>query len=195
MPKTFKFLIWSGKKAVVLLALTVALSVAVVGTTLAYIIVKTNELNNTFTPGEVEISITGDDITNTGDTDVYVRAAVVVNWVSDSDQSILSTMPVAGTDYTVEFNTDEGWTKGSDGFWYYTSRPLEAANDGDTDNAPTLITSLTQTDAQKKDGYTLTVQVISSAIQATPAEAVIGAWTSVSGVNGDGSLNITTPTP
>lgn len=192
MSKTFKFLVWSGKKAVVFLALTVALSLAVVGTTIAYIIVKTNELNNTFTPPNVDISISGDDITNTGDTDVYVRAAVVVNWVSDSDQSILSTMPVAGTDYTVEFNTGAGWTKGSDGFWYYTSRPLEAANDGDTDNAPTLITSLTQTDAQKKDGYTLTVQVISSAIQATPAEAVIGAWTSVSGVNGDGSLNITT---
>ena len=191
MPKTFKFLIWSGKKAVVLLALTVALSVAVVGTTLAYIIVKTNELNNTFTPPNVDISISGDDITNTGDTDVYVRAAVVVTWV-DTNGVILSTTPVADTDYTVAFNTAGGWVQGSDTFWYYT-KVLKAANDSNDDVAPTLITSLTQTDAQKKDGYTLTVQVISSAIQATPTEAVIGAWTSVSGVNGDGSLTITTP--
>lgn len=191
MPKTFKFFIWSGKKAVAFLVLTVVLSVAIVGSTLAYIIVKTNELNNTFTPGEVEISITGDDITNTGDTDVYVRAAVVVTWV-DTNGVILSTTPVADTDYTVAFNTAEGWTKGSDGFWYYTG-VVKAANDGDDDVAPTLITSLTQTDDQKKDGYTLTVQVLSSAIQATPAEAVVGSWTSVEKVNDDKTLTITTP--
>ena len=190
MPKTFKFFIWSGKKAVAFLVLTVVLSVAIVGSTLAYIIVKTNELNNTFTPGEVDISITGDDITNTGDTDVYVRAAVVVTWVNTTDGSTLSTMPVADTNYTVAFNTAGGWTKGSDGFWYYTG-VVKAANDGDDDVAPTLITSLTQTDDQKKDGYTLTVQVLSSAIQATPAEAVVNSWTSVASVNNDKTLTIT----
>ena len=190
MPKTFKFFIWSGKKAVAFLVLTVVLSVAIVGSTLAYIFVKTNELNNTFTPGEVEISITGDDITNTGDTDVYVRAAVVVTWVNTTDGSTLSTTPVAGVDYDVEFNTADGWTKGSDGFWYYTG-VVKAANDGDDDVAPTLITSLTQTDSQKKDGYTLTVQVLSSAIQATPAEAVVNSWTSVEKVNDDKTLTIT----
>lgn len=191
MPKTFKFFIWSGKKAVAFLVLTVVLSVAIVGSTLAYIFVKTNELNNTFTPGEVDISISGSTITNVEDTDVYVRAAVVVTWVNTTDGSTLSTMPVADTDYTVAFNTADGWTKGSDGFWYYT-KVLKAANDSNNDDvAPTLITSLTQTDSQKKDGYTLTVQVLSSAIQATPAEAVVNSWTSVASVNNDKTLTIT----
>ena len=191
MSKTFQFFIWSGKKAVAYLVLTVVLSVAIVGTTLAYIIVKTNELNNTFTPGEVEITMTGSTITNIEDTDVYVRAAVVVNWV-DEDGAILSTMPVAGVDYTVEFNTAGGWVQGSDTFWYYTG-VVKAANDSNNDDvAPTLITTLTQTDAQKKDGYTLRVQVLSSAIQAEPADAVTGAWTSVTGVDASGKLTIET---
>ena len=175
MPKTFKFFIWSGKKAVAFLVLTVVLSVAIVGSTLAYIFVKTNELNNTFTPGEVEISISGSTITNVEDTDVYVRAAVVVTWVNTTDGSTLSTMPVAGVDYDVEFNTADGWVQGSDTFWYYTG-VVKAANDGDDDVAPTLITSLTQTDDQKKDGYTLTVQVLSSAIQAEPQSAITESW-------------------
>ena len=191
MSKTFQFFIWSGKKAVAFLVLTVALSVAIVGTTLAYILVKTNELNNTFTPGEVKIEIAGDDITNTGDTDVYVRAAVVINWV-DGDGVILSTMPVAGVDYDIVFNEDtaltSGWVQGSDTFWYYVDTPLEA---GKTANA--LINSITQ--KTTKDGYTLRVQVLSSAIQAEPAEAVFGAWTSVTGVDASGKLTIETTKP
>ena len=185
MPKTFKFFIWSGKKAVASLVLTIVLSIAIVGSTLAYIIVKTNELNNTFTPGEVDISIDGDDIKNVGDTDVYVRAAVIVNWVNTEDGTTLSTMPLAGTDYSAEFNTAGGWVQGSDGFWYYANAPLAV---GATAN--TLINSVTE--LKPLTGYKLTVQIISSAIQSTPADAVVNSWTSVTGVNADGTLSITT---
>ncbi len=196
MPKTFKFFIWSGKKAVAFLVLTVVLSVAIVGSTLAYIFVKTNELNNTFTPGEVDISISGSTITNVEDTDVYVRAAVVVTWVNDNgtpddktDDVFLSTMPVEGTDedYTITYNTDANWAKGSDGFWYY-KEPIskgESVTLISEENGVTANTTM--------DGYTLTVQVLSSAIQATPTEAVTGAWTSVESVNDDKTLTITTP--
>lgn len=193
MSKTFQFFIWSGKKAVAFLVLTVALSVAIVGTTLAYIIVKTNELNNTFTPGEVDISINGSTITNIEDTDVYVRAAVVATWVNDNgtpgdktDDVILSTMPVEGTDkdYTITYNTDANWVQGSDTFWYY-KKPISK------DESVTLIDGVTANTTM--DGYTLRVQVISSAIQAEPADAVFGAWTSVESVNDDKTLNITTP--
>ena len=189
MSKTFQFFIWSGKKAVAFLVLTVALSVAIVGTTLAYIITQTDILQNIFEPAKVDIEIKGNDIENKSDVDVYIRAAVVVNWV-DGDGVILSTSPVAGVDYDIVFNEDtaltSGWVQGSDTFWYYVDTPLEA---GKTANA--LINSITQ--KTTKDGYTLTVQVISSAIQAEPAEAVRGAWTSVESVNDDKTLNITTP--
>ena len=195
MSKTFQFFIWSGKKAVAYLVLTVALSVAIVGTTLAYIIVKTNELNNTFTPGEVEITMTGSTIKNVQDTDVYVRAAVVVTWVNDNgtpgdktDDVILSTMPVEGTykDYTITYHTDANWVQGSDTFWYY-KEPISK------DESVTLIDGVTANTTM--DGYTLRVQVISSAIQAEPADAVTGAWTSVTGVDASGKLTIETTNP
>lgn len=182
MAKTFKFLVWSGKKAVVFLALTVALSLAVVGTTIAYIIDYTESLKNTFTPPVVNIDdVSGNTIENTSDVDVYIRAAIVVNWVGS--EGTLSETPVENTDYTLDLGNN--WVKGSDGFYYYTLKVAPGT---------TPITVLDQVTAPTitNGGYALTVQVISSAIQATPTEAVIGAWTSVSGVNGDGSLNITT---
>ncbi|MBQ7390107.1 MAG: hypothetical protein IJW02_03230 [Clostridia bacterium] len=196
MSKTFKFLVWSGKKAVVFLALTVALSLAVVGTTIAYIIDYTESLKNTFTPPKVDIStVNGNVITNNSDVDVYIRAAVVVTWVNNngtadtSDDTTLSTSPVEGEgeDYTLSVNT--GWVKGTDGFYYYTSKV-------DPSTASVTLLSEVNADTITNGDYTLTVQVISSAIQATPAEAVIGAWTSVSGVDtSDNDKLIITTTP
>ena len=184
MSKTFQFFIWSGKKAVAFLVLTVALSVAIVGTTLAYIITQTDILQNIFEPAEVKIEIAGDDITNTGDTDVYVRAAVVVNWV-DEDGVILSTSPVAGEgkDYVLEVAT--GWEQGSDGFYYYLSKVPP------TTESITLLNGVTQN--KTKDGYTLRVQVISSAIQAEPVDAVKLSWTCVTGIKANGDLIVSNP--
>lgn len=184
MSKTFKFLVWSGKKAVVFLALTVALSLAVVGTTIAYIIDYTESLKNTFTPPVVDISIDGDDIKNVGDTDVYVRAAVIINWVNTTDGTTLAATPVVDTDYSVVFNTAGGWVKGSDGFWYYAEGPLAVGATADS-----LISSVTE--LKPLTGYKLTVQIVSSAIQATPANAITESWTSVTGIDGEGKLIIT----
>lgn len=184
MPKTFRFFKWSGKKAVAFLVLTIVLATAFVGATVAFIIDITNSLTNTFAPAEVKIEISGDTISNTGDADAYVRAAVVVTWVSEADDTTLSTMPKEGTDYTVAFNTAEGWVQGVDGFWYQT----EVLAPGE--EAPTLINAITQTTTMT--GYKLTVQVLSSAIQATPADAVTNSWTAVSGIE-NGVLQITKP--
>ena len=192
MSKTFQFFIWSGKKAVAFLVLTVALSVAIVGTTLAYIITQTDILQNIFEPAKVDIEINGNDIENKSDVDVYIRAAVVVNWVDDngtpedkSDDVILSTSPVAGTDYTL--STATGWTQGSDGFYYYLSKVPPTSE-------PTSIKLLESIIQNKtKDGYTLRVQVLSSAIQAEPAEAVKLSWTCVTGVDANGNLIVSNP--
>lgn len=180
MPKTFKFLKWSGKKAVALFVLTIVLAVAAVGSTVAYIVTKTGEVKNTFTPPDLDIEITGDVIENTGDVPVYVRAAIVANWVNETDGSILSTQPELG-----EIPLKDGWVKGSDGFYYYTVALESKAT------APELIESgkLTVPTAPSAD-YTLQIQVLSSAIQSTPTEAVINSWTAVTGVNADGSLII-----
>ena len=84
MPKTFKFLSWSGKKAIAFLVLTIVLSVATVATTLAYLIAKTNPIENTFTPPIIDVKIVGDNvegnyIQNTGDVPVYARVAIVAS--------------------------------------------------------------------------------------------------------------------
>ena len=82
MQKTFHFLKWSGKKAILLSVLTIILAVAAIGATLAFIIVQTPPIENTFPPPNLSINIIeGNDIQNDGDVPVYVRAAVVVNWV------------------------------------------------------------------------------------------------------------------
>ena len=149
MRKSFHFFTFSSKKAVLLAVLTMVLAMATIGATLAYIIVQTQSIENQFPPPNLDIQvIDGNKVTNTGDVPVYVRAAVVANWV-DADGAILSEQPVAGTDYTL--TVADGWFLGSDTF-YYRAVTLAAA-----DNA-SLITEALQ--LVTKEGYTLQVQVL-----------------------------------
>lgn len=163
MQKTFHFLKWSGKKAILLSVLTIILAVAAIGATLAFIIVQTNPIENTFPPPNLSIIIEGNNIKNDGDVPVYVRAAVVVNWV-DGEGAILSEQPTAG-DYTLTIA--DGWVQGADGFYYHTAPLASQAQE-------TLITKATQNTT--KTGYTLRVQVLASAIQTTPTNAVVESW-------------------
>ena len=179
MQKPFRFLKWSGKKAIVLFVLTIGLALVTVGTTLSIIIMQTNPIENIFTPPNLDISIEGNTIENTGDVSIYVRAAVIANWVAN-DGSILSVQPIEGTDYTAVFNNTE-WFKASDGF-YYLSAPLSSGE------IATKIVSSAST-VTSMEGYTLKIQVIASAIQSTPAEAIEDSWTAVT-VDEDGKLTL-----
>lgn len=189
MLETFRFLKWSGKKAVAFFVLTMVLTVVVVGTTVAYIITKTDDIKNFFTPPALDIvldgaTIDGNIIQNNGDIPVYVRAVVVFNWATtDGNSVILSTAPVEGTDYTVTYDTAD-WVQGSDGFWYY-KKPLAAKNETGSSVSP-LISSVTQ--KTTKNDHVLQIQVLSSAIQAIPADAVVESWSAVTGVDTNGSL-------
>ena len=179
MQKTFRFLKWSGKRAVAFLILTVVLCIAVIGSTLAYIMQRTEPIVNEFVPPVLDISISGNGntMTNTGDIPVYVRAAIVVTWVSESDpNTVLALEPVEGDDYTIEL--EDSWFVGSDGFYYYESSLGNSAS-------AVLIDRVLQ--HKEKVGYKLSVQVVSSAIQAMPADAVNESWTAVK-VSGDGKL-------
>ncbi len=139
---------------------------------------RTQTIKNTFPPSEVHISTwSGNDIINSGDTAVYVRASIIANWVSEEDaNTILSVAPVAGTDYTI--TVDSGWFKASDGFYYH-KQMLSAAQ------SVVLVTEAVQ--KTQKDGYKLHVQIISSAIQTTPIRAVEESWRAIQ-VNADGTL-------
>ncbi len=162
-------------KTTVIIAVCVVFAVCTVGGVWAYLTSKTNSVSNTFDPAKVTCSIeeTFKDgtksnvaVRNTGDVDAYIRAMVVATFQSN-DGKVLATAPVEGVDYTVSWS-NVGWNKGSDGFWYHLS---PVAPDKLTSN---LIDTATVMSAP--NGYSLNIQIIATAIQSNPENAVIEAW-------------------
>ena len=194
-------------KKSIIIASVMLLLLATVGTTLAYIFTETNPVENTFEPSKVSCAVvenggtpvtgsvtdTGNvkenvQIKNTGDTDAYIRVAVVVNWASADGSSVWSTKPEEGDnlDYKIEYNLDDSWVKGRDGYWYYTKSvpPTEGNNLTDI-----LIEKATQNKEGPKgtDGtqYYLSIEIVASAIQSTPETVVKEQWSSgISDVDG-----------
>lgn len=177
MHKTFHFLRWSGKKAVAFFILTIVLATALVGSTLAYVIVKTQELKNQFDPPHVEIAVQGNTIQNKSDVPMYVRATIVATFI-DEDGNTSSFMPTDGIDYLLTLDT-ENWLRGSDGFYYYKSPVAAGAS-------VSLVTKAVQS-IDGDNGLALQIQVVASSIQTDPSDVVTSAWPAVS-VNSNGDL-------
>lgn len=165
------------KKTFSLLLSIVLLLTLATGGTLAYIATKSAMAQNQFAEGYVTSSVndTG-TVTNIGNVDAYIRAAVVVNWM-DGDGNVYGIKP----NCTVTVNT--GWTE-VDGFYYYTS-PVVAggttitapATVGDPGDAPSSV-------------YSLSIEIIAEAIQAKGTldsndsiTAVLDAWSLTPGGN------------
>lgn len=164
---------WTIKQLSLLIAILL-LSVATVGGTLAYIFTNTDPVQNTFTPSEVTCMIDEEmsidktkkenvKVVNTGDTEAYIRAAVVVTW-QNADGEVLGELPVLDTDdnegdYIIDYNSTD-WTKGDDGYWYYKSAVGVNAT---TEN---LINSCVIVNTAPAADYTLHVEIIADAIQA-----------------------------
>lgn len=168
------------KKSFVLLACALFLLVGVVDGTAAFLMTKTDNVQNNFEYGNVATIVQEDfddnglvksnvSIQNTGNISAYIRATVVVTW-QDYEGNVLSDIPKEGTDYTIIY-TAPGWKQGTDGYWYYqtavpaskyTGQLISGCNRGAT-KAPV-------------DGYTLHVEILADAIQAEPADAVKEAW-------------------
>lgn len=177
MQKTFEFLKLSGKKAIILFVLTAVLVTGAVGGTVAYLATRTRDVPNTFHPAEIEISSwTFDDLINSGDTEVYVRATLVSAWVSNEDKrTVWAVDPVEGVDYTLTIQ--DGWFKGSDGFYYRREKM----------NAAQSVQFVHGTQLTEKEGFTLRILVMYSSIQTEPNKAVEESWGVVK-VGADGKL-------
>lgn len=165
----------TNRKRRVLLLAAVAVIVFSAGGVWAYIAAQTPEIANTFQPVTVTCQVVekfdgalkeNASVRNTGDIPGYIRAMTVATWV-DEDGKVLSTAPVEGVDYSVQWGNN-GWLKGSDGFWYYT-KPVAPG-----ENTPALITTMTAN--QAPEGYQLRMQILAVAIQADPPRAVMEAW-------------------
>ena len=179
------------KKSIIITSVMLLLLVTV-GTTLAYIFTETTPVENTFKPSKVSCAVvenggtpvtgsvtdTGNvkenvQIKNTGDTDAYIRVAVVVNWASADGSCVWAQKP-ADDDYTITYNLSNGWFNGGDGFYYYS----KAVSPGESTSV--LIDEAKQHLAAPKgtDGtqYYLSIEIVASAIQSTPETVVENHW-------------------
>lgn len=163
-----------------MIAISVALILCMtVGGTIAYLAAQSESVVNTFTPSEVKIEI-GEDfnngytvkkdvvVKNTGDTDAYVKAMVVINWQNDQGQVI----PAAAGDYKIDMGDDK-WSDGEvPGIYYYDD--ILPARESDSEPYPATLNLIDKVEVLKdapQEGYVLHVEVIASAIQARPAAA------------------------
>lgn len=182
----------SSRKALFALVSILVLVFAAAGVTVAYLQTQTPPLKNEFTPAQVscEVVETFDGsvkrsvaIRNTGDTDAFIRVTVVANWVKADDEgnvtSVHAQQPQPGTDYTIQWADDFGanWLQGGSDFYYY-----KIAVDPEESTA-VLIAECTPKANRAPEGYTLAVEIVASAIQASP-EAVAEEYWHISVENG-----------
>lgn len=117
-------------KTILALALVALLLTCAVGGTVAYLVTQTGSVTNTFTPGKVTCQVDEDfngstkknvQIENTGNTDAWIRATVVGNWVvgTENDKKIVA--PWTDNIYYKTGNGEKQWTKETDGYYYYNS--------------------------------------------------------------------------
>jgi hypothetical protein len=98
---------------------------------------------------------------------MYVRAAIVVNWVNANGE-IYSSAPREGLDYSITLDLANGWSRASDGFYYYQDAVASGQRTG------VLITSCTRLLAPPETGYFLKVEIVAQTIQAAGTTDVGG---------------------
>lgn len=162
--------------AALALALVLTLSV---GGTIAYLITDTGPVTNTFTPGNVACEVIESGwhdgnttkenvfIRNTGNTDAYIRAAIVVTWQNEAGK-VLAEAPQDKVDYTLSINTT-GWKKQGD--YYYCTM-------AGSPNTQTSVLINSCTVVKAKEGYSLCVDVLAQAIQSSPNTVESNTWNS-----------------
>lgn len=182
------------RATVLLMAILMLIGVAA-GSTVAYLITETDNVANTFTYGQVSCEITETvannvksnvKVKNTGNVDAYIRATYVVNWL-DSDGNIVASVP-EGYSCVPRPNPDSKWVLGTDGYYYY---PMPVSPGGSTEGS-LLNCTVTYPEGSETREYTPSVEILATAVQSIPEEAVQTAWGAGFSINPDGSLKVPT---
>lgn len=163
-------------RTITLLIALLLFSALAVGGTVAWLTANATPVENTFTPSNVACSVTEEfngttksnvNVTNTGDTEAYIRVKLVTYRVNEQGQHI------GGTATIPTFTPGTNWVKSGD-YYYYT---LPVAANGGTPANPLIgepgIALIEYTDA---DGGMQAIEVMAEAIQSQPAKAVGEAW-------------------
>ena len=166
-------------RATVLLMAILMLIGVVAGSTVAYLITKTDGIANTFEYGKVSCEIHEDftdkthkkdvQIQNTGNVNAYIRATYVINWL-DKDGNVVASVP-DGYSYDLNVNPDGKW-KEIGGYYYY---PEPVAPGHLTDKSLLTCTVKYSPDLENPE-YTLSVEILATAVQSEPANAISEAW-------------------
>ena len=163
------------KTATLLVAIVLLLGVAV-GTTVAYLIDKTTPIENKFEYAKTDVTVTEDltgteksnvRVTNNSNIPVYIRATYVVNWV-DAAGNIVTPDPGEYV-YQLTENPDNAWKKVGD--YYYYPTPVQPNNS----TAGSLLTCEVKKQPANPE-YTLNVEILATAIQSEPKDAVEAVW-------------------
>lgn len=174
------------KTATLLVAIVLLLGVAV-GTTVAYLIDSTKEIENKFEYAKTDVTVTEEftgteksnvKVRNDSNIPVYIRATYVANWV-DAKGNIVTSVPDEYI-YQLDKNPNGTWVEGKDGYFYY---PTPVQPNGLTDGS---LLTCTVTKQPANPEYTLNVEILATAIQSEPKDAVKEAWGVT--VDADGNL-------
>ena len=165
----------SNRTLVLAIALVLVLGCGVMGT-LMFLVDKTSEVKNTFSPSAVTCKVTEDfdgsikkkvNVTNTSDINAYIRVKRVTYRVNAAGEKI------GGVAAIPSFKPGDGWFE-KDGFYYY-SKPVAPDGVPEEDligeDGITLVSSYTDSDGGRQ-----VIEVIAEAIQSVPADAVEQAW-------------------
>jgi len=186
------------KKSIIITSVILLLLVAV-GTTLAYVFTETEPVENTFIPSRVSCAVVENgkepvsgslvnisdsknnvQIQNTGDTDAYIRVAVTVNWMNADGTRVWVKKPIQNTDYTINYNlSEDGWFDGGDGFYYYSKAVSPTSPNNLTEiliSNAALMSGVTAPVGTDNTQYYLSIEIVASAIQSTPASTVSDQW-------------------
>ena len=165
-------------KAAVLIIAVLMLIGAVVGSTVAFLVTETTPVTNTFEYAKVSCAVSETfsgatkenvQIQNTGTTDAYIRATYVVNWLN-KDGTIAASVPT-GYRYSLTENPDNVWVKGNDGYFYYRTPVAPGNSTGES-----LLSCTPYYPEGVDPQYILSVEILATAVQSTPASAVQEAW-------------------
>lgn len=147
-----------------------------IGGTMAYLLTKTDSVENTFTPSEVKCKVTESfngttksnvNVENTGDTTAYIRVKLVTYRVNSKGQHI------GGTATIPTFTPGDKWFKFGD--YYYYTLPVEPGEKPSTHLIGSSGINLMES-YEDADGGKQVIEVMAEAIQSSPAKAVGESW-------------------
>ena len=165
----------AGKRAGALLTAVMLIAALAVGGTVAWLATHTDSVRNTFSPSHVSCAVTEKfdektgvkekvNVTNTGDTDAYIRVKLVTYRTNEQGEHIGGTAEIPG------FTPGDGWMRNGD--YYYYTQPVAPGKMPAAD----LISSIALASYTDADGGRQAIDVMAEAIQSSPASAVQEAW-------------------